>query len=475
MNDIETEEPSADYPIHKTMIDLFKRLQSNERQLSDTTKKTLDVAVSLSEFDVTMTHTATKLIRFSDEMATLSESNLAIVEETTASMNQVNETITTVSDTLMDLSVHSGVILESNKNGLNNLTGVNKLKETVIRDANLMKVEIEKLIDLSQKIDGIVASVSQIADQTNLLALNASIEAARAGESGRGFAVVADEIKKLADSTKHNLEGMNAFVSNIRITANEGKKSMDNTLKSTNEMSQQIDRVFITVSESVEMLDHSINEITNVNHSMTEVKLASEEINSAMNSSSQDAERLSYMTKIIRDDAIESKQLAKKFSEVDDLLSVINKEAIEALKGSKNALSNDEILKIIESAKQGHLGWLDKLKTIVDTNKVIPLQVNGHKCKFGHFYHSIDIDFPLIKNKWYEIDALHEQLHKYGEAVIQAVENNQIEVARTNYEKSKDCGRKIFVIFEDISQIIKKESLNNVQILQRNKLVERNI
>jgi methyl-accepting chemotaxis protein len=75
---------------------------------------------------------------------------------------------------------------------------------------------IIKLGELTQRIDAIIVSVSEIATQSNLLALNASIEAARAGAQGRGFAVVADEVRSLSQQSTTAANQVRALLSEIQ-------------------------------------------------------------------------------------------------------------------------------------------------------------------------------------------------------------------------------------------------------------------
>ncbi|ACT06929.1 methyl-accepting chemotaxis sensory transducer [Dickeya chrysanthemi Ech1591] len=77
-----------------------------------------------------------------------------------------------------------------------------KTQEAQVR----LETGLNDLERISKGISQITSGINAIADKTNLLALNAAVEAARAGEAGRGFAVVAEEVRKLASSSKEQVD-----------------------------------------------------------------------------------------------------------------------------------------------------------------------------------------------------------------------------------------------------------------------------
>jgi methyl-accepting chemotaxis protein len=460
------ENPKVDYPIHKTIFKHFDRLLESEKKMSISAKKMLSSTTSLSDFDVKTTYSANKLIDFAKDMSLLSESNLAIIEEITASMNQVNNSISTTSDTMNQLSKSSKALVKKNDEGMLQLNEVKILKENVIEDITTMNEQIKQLVDMADKVNKIVNGVEEIAEQTNLLALNASIEAARAGEYGKGFAVVADEIRKLADSTKTNLDDMRIFVNNIHNAATGGRESMDRTMNSTTNMNSKLDGIHDTIKENVLLLKETIKDVDQISESTEDIKEATKQINIAMEASTRDVEKLNYMTQEIHTDAIQSAENAKQVSKIDTELSDIIREMISALNGGANAISNEELLRNLLKAKEAHNNWMISLKRIVGEMKTYPVQTNSKKCAFGHFYHSINLTHPDVVKDWTAIDKVHHELHSMGIKVIDAVKVNNQTQANNLYLQAEKLSKEIFRHIDNTINEIEKNSKLGIEVLK---------
>jgi len=216
--------PKVDYPIHQNLVKIFEKLLSSEESMSRSSKKMIGLTSALSNFDVEMTHSSNQLIEFAGEMSSISESNLAIVEEISASMNEVNNTISNTSDIMNNLQESSRELVLQNDESITQINEIDMLKNDVSRDAALMSEQIRALVEMAVKVNEIVNGVESIANQTNLLALNAAIEAARAGEAGKGFAVVADEVRNLAGKSAQAATDTTALIS-TSVESVEGGRS----------------------------------------------------------------------------------------------------------------------------------------------------------------------------------------------------------------------------------------------------------
>lgn len=458
--------PEVKTQVHKEILEKFENLVENEKSMASAARGILDITSSISNFDVGMTKISKNLMDFSAEMETVSESNLAIVEQTTASMNQVNESIDVTTDTLDGLAKESQNLSSKNDDSRSLLQEVRTLKDNVVEDTGIMSEKIQSLVELAIEVGKIVDSVKSIAEQTNLLALNAAIEAARAGEQGRGFAVVAEEVRKLADDTKENLEGMRQFVENIYGAAKDGKESMDRTLASTSEMSEKIERVSDTVEENIDMLKGVISSVEDIHQSMKGIRVSADEINQAMESSSSDAEKLSMMTHSIHDEAADSVDVSNGVTTIDEQLTNIVSGLYAGLVKGRHAISNDELQFIIENAKESHRTWMLQLEKIIDDMKIYPIQTNSKKCAFGHFYHAIKVNCPEINEKWQSVEGIHQKFHSIGDKVIAAVKNNNQEEAQKQYKEAEELSKKLIATLDSVSSTVKQLTSNGVKVFK---------
>ena len=431
-------------------------LVSQGSRMADSSKEVLEAVSTLSTFDVKLAYMSTGLMKASGLLSDLSESNLAVVEETTATISQVNDNIDATTDTLQALAEQSEDLAQKNNESRDVLQEVEELKETVLNNSQNLKTNMQELAQMVRGIEDIVESVQKIANQTNLLSLNASIEAARAGEQGRGFAVVADQVRILADDTKAQLESMKEFVVKIYEATQHGTDAMERSLGSIDEMSVKIDMVNQTVGTNIDMLKEVIDSVGDINDRMQNIRNATSEVNKAMEQCSQDAEKLTQMTKLVSEDARQSVSYAKTVETIDNNLTDTVDKMYKGLDEGISMITNSDLRDVIDKAKSAHMAWIENLTGMVENMKIDALQVKHRKCMFGHFYYAIKVRHSSLLDIWNSIADVHKEFHLQGRKAVEAIEATNSDAARKALQTAINLSDKLMGILDELDAKVKK-------------------
>lgn len=136
--------------------------------------------------------------------------------------------------------------------GENGMKSVAELKRQNEAAAGRMAEAYAKIMTLeqqSQKISGILNTITEISSETGLLSLNASIEAARAGEHGKGFAVVAESIGKLAANSSSAATDIEEIIAELCKDISEAVKNIEFVRTGMDEQTKVVDTVRDTFAD----------------------------------------------------------------------------------------------------------------------------------------------------------------------------------------------------------------------------------
>jgi methyl-accepting chemotaxis protein len=123
---------------------------------------------------------------------------------------------------------------------------------------------IEGIRVVSENVNKIIDTVSDIAEQTNILSINAAIEASHAGVYGKGFAVVAGEIRRLSEGSSHNAREISGLIKTIEARIKLGVQTNDS-----------VKEIFSSINGKTAS---AVDQIQEIYQAVLEQKTASEDI-----------------------------------------------------------------------------------------------------------------------------------------------------------------------------------------------------
>ncbi|HLE11042.1 MAG: hypothetical protein A2504_01910 [Bdellovibrionales bacterium RIFOXYD12_FULL_39_22] len=243
-------------------------------------KRLVVLAQKISSISENLLQSSRDINSTSAKMRDASTQQASALEETSASLEQINS------------------IVKNNVSGAESASKLSRgVKEMYLQGSESMKKlasSMSEILASNQKIQDLVKVINEIGEstkvideivfQTKLLSFNASVEAERAGEHGRGFAVVAQEVgslatmsgaaaQKISGIVNKSITSSNQIISENRSKVEDGGELVEKTSKIMSDISRNIDlvsenseKIYTSLKEQMGGIEQIFSAVVNIDH-----------------------------------------------------------------------------------------------------------------------------------------------------------------------------------------------------------------
>lgn len=231
---------------------------------------------------------ASEVSKGSMDLSDRVQQQASALEETSATMNQMNSAVQGNSKNSQQASqVATEVQVRAHE-------GVKVMQETI--------EAMNSIQDSSHKIADIVNLIDGIAFQTNLLALNAAVEAARAGEHGRGFAVVASEVRSLAQKSAEAAKDIKGLIEESVARIDQGSQLATQSGDMLNEINGEIESFSKMIGEIAHASQEQAEGVNQVHAAIGQIDSVTQQNAALVEETSSAAASLTEQSDVLKTD-----------------------------------------------------------------------------------------------------------------------------------------------------------------------------
>ena len=449
----------VDYTSSPVLADVYQRLLQGRDAFAEIYELNVNAVSEISALDLEIQFYTEQLLNITQSVANATKDIHTAASESAEVSGIVAGRHEDLTNTIITVSEESSQVYQKIDDSQKSLTGIRKLSEDTISISQQMQKDMTQLSDIIQHMNEVIGAIQNISTQTNLLSLNASIEAARSGEAGRGFAVVADEIRTLADETKTLTNNMGQFLASVQAAAQASSTSVNRAISSLEEVNSEIQNVW-------KLNEENQIHIAEISDSISGLAAVSEEISSSMNEIQSSASNIEEACAILENNTGTLQQIGDSCSVAIKPISAVESRMDNVLHhmGSMSAdifyaLSREELTKYLDTAIGAHRSWVANLGKIVETGCIVPFQVNDTKCRFGHFYYSMDPQDSKFKAVWKTIGDDHKKLHQLGGKVLEHMFDGNTASAHATYKDVVSLSEKLITRLMHIKAALPESSI----------------
>lgn len=443
----------------ENLIHMLDRLRKGREKLVTIFEDIFSSAFLVSSFDLKMKFFSNRISDVSSKINSMSYEVHNLLDNSRKAVSEITNANSELVQSISSITIKANDVKNNTENTSDLVNQISKDTESALTQSKSTAEDFKLLMEAFNEMKEIVEGIYEISDQTNLLAFNASIEAARAGEAGRGFSVVAEEIRKLSDSTKDLLTSISTIVATVSERSSKSSQDIEHTVVS-------LESINTSVSTMRTSIDASNQSIAGIALSLENISAVSEEINSSLEELTSSISDITDMSADMHNYSEVLETTAKDIDDLSEAMSSLENQVDDAAKKSGEiildrfySIPNEKFIEFLQAAINNHRNWISQLESMVNTMEIKPLQLDDHKCSFGHFYHSVTPSHPEITGIWVNINELHHKFHNSGGIVIKHIEEGNKEEAIKSFEHSKDLSHNMISILEEL--IEKTTTLTN--------------